>query len=148
MMGAHPDAHSDNELTSREGSKAVRWRVLVVDDEPSIGRLIRTLLGHHDVVVMSSAEQALGRVREGDSFDVIVCDLMMPTMTGMDLYEHVENERPGLQERFIFITGGAFTERATSFLARIENPRLDKPFAIADLEAAMAQVVAATRAPG
>jgi CheY-like chemotaxis protein len=143
-MGAHPDAHSD-ELAPTEVANEARWRVLVVDDEPSIGRLLRSLLSHHDVVVVPSGEHALDRIREGEVFDVIVCDLMMPTMTGMDLYEHVEAERPGLQRRFIFITGGAFTPRATSFLAQVAPPRLDKPFAIADLEAAMAQVVAAAR---
>lgn len=143
-MGAQPDAHGDG-LTPAEVAKDARWRVLVVDDEPSIGRLIRSLLAHHDVVVASSGEHALDRIRAGEVFDVVVCDLMMPTMTGMDLYEHVEVERPGLQRRFIFITGGAFTPRATSFLAQNAPPRLDKPFAIADLEAAMARVVTETR---
>ena len=59
-----------------------RWRVLVVDDEPAIGRMIQTVLGHHDVEVVSSGESALARLRVDHAFDVIVCDLMMPTVTG------------------------------------------------------------------
>jgi PAS domain S-box-containing protein len=120
-----------------------RWRVLVVDDEPTIRRLLCNLLGHHDVEAVGSGEEALARLR-ADDFDVVVCDLMMPTVTGMDVFVAIAAERPGLERRFVFITGGAFTERGRAFLERIPNRRLEKPFTIRDLEAAMAQTVAET----
>ena len=59
---------------------------------------------------------------------------MMPELSGMDVYEAMEEERPELTERFIFMTGGAFTDRARAFLERVPNPRLDKPFNAKDLQ--------------
>jgi CheY-like chemotaxis protein len=64
----------------------------------------------------------------GASFDVVLCDLMMPELTGMDVFERVVVERPELAARFVFMTGGAFTGRARDFLDRVDNERLDKPF--------------------
>ena len=122
-----------------------RWRVLVVDDEPAIGRMIQTVLGHHDVEVVSSGENALARLRVDHAFDVIVCDLMMPTVTGMDVFAAVAAELPGVERRFVLVTGGAFTARARAFLEAIPNERLDKPFTTGALEAAMAVTVAKTR---
>lgn len=128
------------------GSAAGRWRVLVIDDERAIGQMLRAVLGHHDVEVLSSGESGLELLRADDAFDVIVCDLMMPTMTGIDVFTAIAAERPGVEQRFVFITGGAFTEGAQSFLARIPNRRLDKPFTTRALEAAMAETVAETKA--
>lgn len=123
-------------------SQVKRWRVLVVDDEPAIGRLIRNLLPQHDTHIASSGERGLDLLREGAAFDVIVCDVMMPDVSGMDLYERIVAERPELARRFVFVTGGAFTERTRSFLDRILARRIDKPFAIASLEAAMEATIA------
>ncbi len=127
--------------TSSTGAE--RWRVLVIDDEPAIGRLLSTVLGHHDVAVVSSGEAALARLRTGDTFDVVVCDLMMPVVTGIDVFTAMAAERPGFEQRFVFVTGGAFTERARSFLAEIPNLRIDKPFTTRDLEEAMRKTVEA-----
>jgi DNA-binding NtrC family response regulator len=64
---------------------------------------------------------------------------MMPDMTGMDLYAEVARRHPGVERRFIFMTGGAFTPRATEFLAQVANRRLEKPFETAVLKAAVAR---------
>ena len=83
-----PSARDQPTLRARRRRAAPRGRVLVVDDEPMIGAAIqRTLLarprgGHHD----AAPREALGRLRQGERFDVILCDLMMPQMTGMDLH--------------------------------------------------------------
>lgn len=122
-----------------------RWRVLVVDDEPAIGRLLSAVLGHHDITVLGSGASALERLRADHAFDVIICDLMMPSVTGIDVYTSAAEEHPGLERRLIFITGGAFTERARSFIAMVPNRRLAKPFTIRDLEQAMADTIAEAR---
>ena len=70
---------------------------------------------------------------EDEDFDVILCDLMMCEMSGMELYEAVRASCPRLGERFVFVTGGAFTPGAREFLARAERPTLDKPFEADDL---------------
>lgn len=147
-MSENADASErDRALAMSEGAGPLpkRWRVLVIDDEPAIGRLIRNLLPHHEMDVVPTAELGLARLREDDTFDVVVCDIMMPELSGMDLYDVLAVERPTLAARFVFITGGTFTERAESFLERVPNRRLDKPFAINDLETAMAQTIAEAR---
>jgi CheY-like chemotaxis protein len=120
-----------------------RGRVLVVDDEPAVGRVVaRTLSAEHDVVVATRARDALERITAGEAFDVVVCDLMMPEMTGMDLYAEVEKLAPARAATFVFLTGGAFTDRARDFLARVPNPRLDKPFTAGDLSKVVRERVA------
>jgi signal transduction histidine kinase len=106
-----------------------RGRVLVVDDEPMIVKAIdRTLRGGHEVVTATFASEALERIQRGERFDVILCDLMMPEMTGMDLHAELVRLCVDQAERMIFLTGGVFTGRAEAFLGSITNLRLDKPF--------------------
>jgi CheY-like chemotaxis protein/two-component sensor histidine kinase len=108
---------------------ARRGKVLVVDDETAIGSAIRRTLGRdHDVTVLSKAREALDRVAAGERFDVILCDLMMPEVTGMDLHDELARTCPEQLERVIFMTGGAFTPRAQAFLQGMTHRRLDKPF--------------------
>ncbi|HEX8437444.1 response regulator [Archangium sp.] len=111
-----------------------RGRVLVVDDEPMVGVAIRrTLQRDHEVVVLTSAREAQARLTAGEGFDVILCDVMMPEMSGMDLHEELTSHSPELAERFVFLTGGAFTSSARAFLSRVSNPRLEKPFSSQEL---------------
>jgi PAS domain S-box-containing protein len=113
-------------------------RVLVVDDEPAIGIAIRRALRHeYDVRVATGAAEALRWVTAGERFDVVFCDLMMPERTGMDFYEDLREAAPELLERVVFVTGGAFTDRTRAFLDALPNPRLDKPFDVRDLRAAI-----------
>ncbi|MBX3201757.1 MAG: response regulator [Labilithrix sp.] len=104
-------------------------RILIVDDEPMIlGAIVRSLGGAHDVTTLESAREALTRIEAGERYDVIVCDLMMPQMTGMDLHAELEARTPEMAERMVFMTGGVFTSRARTFLDTIPNQRLEKPF--------------------
>ena len=73
---------------------------------------------------------------------MVVCDLMMPVMTGMELHAVLARERPDLAARMVFITGGAFTPAARAFLNQVPNPRLDKPFSSDRLRAAVRDVMA------
>jgi len=109
---------------------AERKRVLCIDDEPSVGRLIaRFLRGAHDVVVETDGEHAFERLRSGEHYDAIICDIMMPTMSGIDLFDRIKQLDPSLAERCGFITGGVFTERARSFAEALPSTRLvRKPF--------------------
>ncbi len=62
-----------------------------------------------------------------------LCDLLMPEMSGVELFQHLEAEAPDQCERVVFLTGGAFTPRAQEFLSRVPNARLEKPFDLDDL---------------
>jgi PAS domain S-box-containing protein len=113
-----------------------RGRILVVDDEPSIGSAVRRILDReHEVTVLTGAGEALGRIASGERFDVILCDLMMPELTGMDLHAALLADCPEQAARMIFMTGGAFTPRAREFLDRTANLRLEKPFDAQQLRA-------------
>jgi len=119
-----------------------RAHVLVVDDEPAVGRaLARTLGLQHTVTVMESGQEALERLLAGASFDAIFCDLIMPDLSGMDLYERVRQQKPGLTGRFVFMTGGAFTPRAREFLKTVPNAWLEKPFDAQQLMRLLTQVL-------
>jgi CheY-like chemotaxis protein len=112
-------------------TRAQRARVLVVDDEIAIGRALQRTLGrHHDVVVLSSGKEALARIASGERFDAIVSDLMMPEVTGMELHDELSRIAPDQAKSMIFLTGGAFSETAREFLARVHNPRVEKPLEV------------------
>ena len=115
-------------------TSARRGRVLVVDDEPAVGSAVRrTLAREHDVRVLSSAVEALDLFRAGERFDVIVCDLMMPKMSGMELHAELARIAPDQARRMVLLTGGAFTPSAQQFLDRVPNARVEKPFEAASL---------------
>ncbi|WP_224240936.1 ATP-binding protein [Hyalangium gracile] len=117
-------------------------QVLIIDDEPGVGRaLARMIGGKHRVTVVDSGQAALEQLQSGTPFDVIFCDLMMADLSGMDLYERMLEQRPGLAGRFIFMTGGAFTPRARSFLEKVPNGWLEKPFEVEQIRRLMARVL-------
>jgi PAS domain S-box-containing protein len=106
-----------------------RGRILAIDDEAIIARSIRRICaGEHEVVALTRAAEAVALIQQGERFDVILCDLMMPQMTGMDLHAAIAAIDAGQAQRMIFMTGGAFTPRAQTFLEGIENLRIEKPF--------------------
>ncbi len=115
-----------------------RARLLVVDDEAFIGKTVsRVFAGEHDVTIETSARRALDRITRGESFDVILCDLLMPEVTGMDLHAEIRRSHPELAASIIFMTGGAFTPRARAFLDEVRGAWIDKPFDVADLKNAV-----------
>ena len=132
LRPAPRDASEQPLETALPQSLAVRrGRVLVIDDEPIIGHAVRrTLAKEHDVTVVLRAQEALELLLAAESpFDVIFCDLMMPQMTGMDLYEQLKSSAASeLASRIIFLSGGAFTHRARQFLDEVPNLRVEKPF--------------------
>jgi CheY-like chemotaxis protein len=103
--------------------------VLVVDDEPSVGSALKRTLGRiHEVVATTEARHALELLRQGGRFDAILCDVMMPHMSGMEFYRALQEQFPALVQRVVFMTGGSFTDATRLFLAQVPNPTLDKPF--------------------
>jgi two-component system cell cycle sensor histidine kinase/response regulator CckA len=107
-----------------------RGRVLVVDDEPALLRSLCKVVGEvHEVVGAADGREALDLLRQDRRFDVVLADLMMARVTGMDLYEAVRAAHPGFEKRIVFMTGGAFTARGREFLAQVPNRCIEKPFA-------------------
>jgi CheY-like chemotaxis protein len=116
--------------------------VLIVDDEEILASSLRRMLSReHTVAIANSGKAALERLRAGERYDVILCDLMMPETTGMDLHAQLRQLAPDQAERMIFMTGGAFSSTARQFLERIANPCFDKPCDLAALRAAIRERV-------
>jgi PAS domain S-box-containing protein len=121
-----------------------RARVLLIDDEPLVASsLRRTLKDSYDITVLLGQE-ALHRLLGGEVFDVIVCDLAMPDITGMDLYGRLREHRPEMAARMIFLTGGAFTPQAQVFIGQARY-WLEKPVELSALRALLQQVIQQTR---
>ena len=105
-----------------------RARILVIDDEPNIGKSFERSLPEHDVIFVDSGREGVRLLDEGQSFDLIFCDVMMPDMTGRDVHEQITERHGGMLDKIVFMTGGAFTERAAEFIERVNALRVDKPF--------------------
>jgi CheY-like chemotaxis protein len=137
---ALPVAEPREEVTSPPPIQVVdgrrRGRILVVDDEKVVATTVRRVLqAEHEVEVLTSAQEALRRISEGERFDLILCDLMMPVMTGVELHGALLRTAPDQAAAMVFLTAGAFTPRARAFLDEVPNPRLDKPFELSALRA-------------
>jgi PAS domain S-box-containing protein len=119
-----------------------RARILIIDDDVHVGRALGHVLRRHQLTVVSNGHEALDRLGR-EEFDVIFCDMMMPDLSGIDIYEAVRDRQPGLENRIVFMTGGAFTTDAREFLARVPNTCIEKPFARAAIDEAIGALVGA-----
>ena len=115
-----------------------RLSLLVIDDEPIILRVIKTLLRDHEVVTVMTPSDALEACR-GRDFDRILCDVMFPGGSVEPFYDTLALERPELAHRIIFMTGGAFTPSSQTFLERTGRPWLAKPFTGPELNRILAE---------
>ena len=115
-------------------------RILVVDDEAPILRAVSRVLTQHEVAVVRSAEDALDQC-EHEEYDLILCDLMMPGLSGVELYETLSRLRPGWEKRVVFMTGGAFTPSTVEFMESCANAVLHKPFTASSLRRVVADAL-------
>ena len=103
--------------------------MLVVDDEPLVRTVVsRTLGRENEIVTAASAREALERLARGETFDLVLSDLQMPELTGMDLHAELLKVAPALARGMVFFSGGAYTEDARAFLDREGIECLEKPF--------------------
>ncbi len=125
-----------------------RGRVLIIDDEISVARTLKALLeNEHDVTLAENAAEALVAIaaEPAPGFDIIMCDLMMPGTSGMELYEVIRRDHPGVEERIVFMTGGVSIDRAREFLASCVNLTFEKPFDFERLRRTLRRLVELSR---
>jgi len=126
-----------------------RGRILVVDDEAGIrGSLARLLGRDHEVVTAASGREAQELLAQDRLFDLVLCDLMMPRMSGIELHAWLSDEDPALARRLVFVTGGAFTPGAAAYLDKVSNLRVEKPFDPKSLKELAIELVRAAKAEG
>lgn len=122
-------------------------RILVVEDDPGVAEGIRLLLEpQYQVEVVEGGAEALRLlsipVNAPNSFEVVLCDVMMPGVSGIDLYRQLAQTSPAMARRIIFMTGGAYTDDADRFLGSVDNIQVQKPFNLRFLHQQLQNVIA------
>lgn len=126
--------HDERASRTSSGTSRRVARVLVVDDEPLIADAVRRVLEEEfDVASITDALEALERLVSGDWFDVILCDVMMPKLNGVELRNRVHAHDPELAARIILVTGGILMPSVERMLEGVPNLVLTKPFDFAGL---------------
>ena len=114
-------------------------KILIIDDEPLVAKTLRRLLRAYDVSVIHSPHEGLESICN-EFYDLIFCDLMMPEMSGSELYAQVSERAPEVCDKFVFITGGAFSVESQDFLNHSGKRVLYKPFDRKSLQAIVESV--------
>ncbi|MFH1807534.1 MAG: response regulator [Pseudomonadota bacterium] len=140
-----PGAPSAPPLSATATADLKGVRVLVIDDEDGVRSALRRVLRDAEVTVAESGEQAQALIEAGGRYDLILCDMMMPGLSGMDVHAWLQEQHPDQARRMVFITGGAFTPAAQAFLSGIDNRCVEKPFDRARLRATISELVASWR---
>lgn len=126
--------------TSNRRLRADRAHALIVDDESLVAEAIACVLDDYDTTHAASAEDALALLGAGHDFDAVLCDIGLHGMSGIDLYAVVCRHIPELSQRFAFMTGGALTGEADSFVRTHADRTIAKPFDIAQLRHTIAMI--------
>ena len=126
-----------DERRDAEGNRAAdasRGRIMLIDDDPAVLNALRRVLSReHDVVPMSDPREAQLLLDSDHTFDLVICDLMMPALSGWQLFKVTQAKAPQLAERIVFMSGATSNPEVQAFLASVPNERLDKPFSSAAL---------------
>ncbi len=131
-------------MPSSTGQDAAKGRVAVVDDEPEIGDIIRRALRRrYDVDVYETASEAYAALDDGKRYDVIMCDLLMPDVSGRDVFEHLADKWPDQAQRIVFMSGVSREGARDEILADIDAPMIEKPFRLGDLRRTVRHIAAA-----
>lgn len=130
---------------SLESKKIIRKNIFIIDDESTVLMVLEKMLGTENHVTKALGGRAAFYMLEKNSinYDVIICDLNMPDINGVDLYQYIQEHIPGMAEKFVFITGDTYIPSMKYFIANIKNPCLEKPFTMEQLTQAMNAVLGA-----
>jgi len=123
----------------------MKRRILIVDDDRLLAETLRAMIAAQtdaDVRVVTSSARAASLLETDAAFDAVVCDLGMPGGDGISLHERLRERGSPVADRFLFMTGGTFSDAASAFLARTRVPCLSKPFESEQLHAALAALYA------
>ncbi|HEX3766450.1 MAG TPA: two-component regulator propeller domain-containing protein [Kofleriaceae bacterium] len=139
---APPPAAAVTEIASR------RRRVLIVDDEPRVAQALeRMLQTDYDLTLVACGATALEHITAGNRYDAIITDVMMPNMTGIELFDRLQLLSAEQASRVIFLTGGVFTPQTQARLEAAGNPQLQKPIGAQELRTCVATLLTSPRRP-
>lgn len=126
-MAAGAPLRAPAQVPATAGSAARALPILVIDDEEPIRRAYTRMLRPHQVTAMGGREAALALARGDGPFALVICDLRMPDVDGLTVYEHVLAHRPELAGCFVFLSGGGISRRARRVIEALSVPLLVKP---------------------
>jgi PAS domain S-box-containing protein len=116
-------------------------RLLVVDDETALAMALKKVLEtDHEVTAVTSGRAALDLLLDGQRFDVVLCDVLMPGVSGIDLFLEIKGKKPEVAKRFIFMSGASSMPRVAEFFGSISNERIDKPVDLDQLRSLIRQI--------
>ncbi len=111
-----------------------RGHVLFVDDERFLlNAYERAFSGRVHVHLAHGGDEAIKMLDSNGQIDVVLCDLVMPRVSGVEVYAWVRANRPDLGERFVLVTGGQQSERYRDFVQRTGLPVIHKPFRVREI---------------
>lgn len=125
-----------------EVKTTTRAKILVIDDEPTILAFLREFLVSegHEVEMVDNCRDALERTR-ANRYGLILCDVLMPEMSGAQFYYTVMEEIPSLARRFIFMTGDVIGAETRHFLSEAGRPYVTKPFNLVEVKKVISQML-------
>jgi PAS domain S-box-containing protein len=116
-------------------------RALVADDERSVRTLLQRLLTRRGFAVDLAVDgREASRMLERSEYDVVLCDVQMPNLGGLALYDHLRRQQPDAVDRFVFISGDILNDQLHTFTESSNVPLLSKPFGAEKLDAVLAEV--------
>jgi signal transduction histidine kinase/CheY-like chemotaxis protein len=121
-------------------------RVLVVEDEPTVARLIGDVLEDEGfrVDLLLDGREALKRAAS-ENYDLVICDMKMPGLDGQHFYQTLVRTGNPLREKFLFVTGDVIAAHTQEFLACNHLPHVAKPFRVEELTEKVRQVLAGAK---
>lgn len=130
-------------MTDTEANRILLPKILIVDDEPVIGELLsHGLQNQYEVTFANDGATAIGHLHRRQDWDVILCDMMMPKVPGMQVYSECKTLASHLIPRFVFMTGGASTKEAIEFLKTNTPKVLEKPFTLRNVRTSIENILA------
>jgi CheY-like chemotaxis protein len=122
---------------------------MLVDDEPQVAHTVERLLRKdYDITVAVCGKDALAIIAQGARFDAIVSDVMMPNMTGIELFEELQHIVPDQARRVVFLSGGAFTAQTRERLDELGVPQLEKPVTAKELRDCVLRIATSPASSG
>lgn len=126
MIGGMAVQAAETEARSTQIGAGRPLRILVVDDDLNVAKALCRRLRGHEVSMAGSGAEAIAMCLAND-YDLILCDVMMPNLSGADVHQRLTVQRPEVVPRIVFVTGGTFTPHVTEFMDGVSNRVLEKP---------------------
>jgi two-component system NtrC family sensor kinase len=139
---AAPEQKETFKALTERYTTAITGRILVVEDEPTVGKLIVDVLREegHEIEAVLDSHEGLARLSCGH-YDLVICDLRMPLVDGYAFYEALVRSGSPMQRHIIFVTGDVLAPRTLEFLVSRGLPYLAKPFLVEELKLAVKQAL-------